>query len=165
MNIHFFTSDPVDNAKYLDNIRARKMLTENFQMLAAALYRHRLVEYLPLNKQGKPYGNSHPNHPSTTWVGESRSNFLWLCDYTEALYDRYKRSGGLAFTNVPSNLLNVRDGSLKLLDKGLTPFVNCARSKDLGIDYTDIPDVFEAYRLYMSARWAVDKIKLTWSIV
>lgn len=163
MNIHFFHSDPVINARYLDNVRARKMITENMQMMAAALHRHGLTEYLPLNKQGKPYRISHANHPSTLWAGDSRSNLLWLCTYTEALYDRYKRSGGKAFTNVPDNLKRVREGALKMSDEGLTPFVNCARSKDLGIDYTDVEDVFAAYFGYMNDRWDMDTIKLEWT--
>lgn len=163
MNIHFFTSDPVLNANYLDDIRVRKMITENFQMLAAALHRHGFTEYLPTNKQGKPYGNSHPKHPSTLWTGDSRSNFLWLCTYTEALYARYKRSGGEAFTNVLLNLKKVREGALNLPEKGLTEFANCARSKNLGIDHTNNPDVCNAYIEYMNDRWDLDTIKLTWT--
>lgn len=163
MNIHFFHPDPIINANYLDDRRLIKMITENFQMLAAALHRHGLTEYLPFNKQGKPYGNSHPFHPSTLWSGDSRSNFLWLIDYSEALYNRYKRSGGKAFTHVPDNLQRVREGALKLPEKGLTPFVNCARSKDLGLDFTHVEDVFEAYKMYMDKRWELDTIELKWS--
>lgn len=164
MNIHFFHPDPTINARYLDNVRARKMMTENLQMMASALRRHEVdPQLLPLNNQGKVYGNSHPNHPSTIWAGDSRTNLLWLCDYTEALYARYKRAGGKAYMSVPFNLQRVREGALRLPDKGLTPFVNCARSKDLGIDYTDVEDVFTAYKLYLGDRWERDTITLTWS--
>lgn len=163
MNIHFFHPDPTTNANYLDDKRLIKMITENLQMMAAALHRHGLTDHLPLNKQGKPYRISHPHHPSTIWTGDSRSNLLWLCTYTEALYSRYKRAGGQAFTNVPDNLVRVREGALRMPDEGLTEFVNCARSKDLGIDYTDVEDVFTAYQLYMGSRWEMDTIKLTWT--
>lgn len=164
MNIHFFNPDPVLNAKYLDNVRARKMTLENMQMMSAALDRHGVDDcFKPLTKSGTPYRVSHSNHPSTLWVGDSRSNLLWLCDYTEALYERYKRSGGKAYTSVMPNLKRVRQGALKLPDKGLTEFVNCARHKELGIDYTWMEDVNKAYLNYINDRWDVDTIKLTWT--
>ena len=140
------------------------MITENFQMMSAALHRHEVDDqFKPIAKSGKPYRISHANHPSTIWAGSSSQNLLWLCDYTGALYNRYKRSGGQAFTLAVSNLENVRKGALQLPDIGLTPFVNCAAAKSLGIDYKHIDDVFEAYKLYMADRWARDTIKLTWT--
>lgn len=164
MNIHLFTPDPVDNARYLDDARARKMILENLQMMSAALHRHGIGDqFKPLTNSGTPYRVSHERHPSTLWVGDSRSNLLWLCDYTEALYVRYKRSGGKAYMSVPFNLQRVREGALKLSDEGLTPFVNCARSKELGIDFTGVDDIHEAYFGYINARWDNDTIKLTWS--
>ena len=163
MNIHFFHSDPVINARYLDDIRLRKMITENMQMIATTFHVLNLPEYIPLNKQLKPYRSSHVNHPSTVWVRKSKANLLWLCDYTEAMYARYKRSGGQAFTNIPDNLKKAREGALKLPDVGLTKFANCARHKDLGIDYTWMEDAHIAYQSYMADRWEMDTIKLTWT--
>lgn len=164
MNIHFFDKNPMLNANYLDDVRVRKMITENFQMIASAFYRHNLpTSFMPLNKLNLPYGNSHPKHPSTLWTGDSRSNLIWLCDYTEALYNRYLRSGRTAHKAVPYNLKLARSGALEIPDVGLTPFVNCARSKELGIDYTREKDVHKAYFQYMNDRWDRDKIKLTWS--
>lgn len=164
MNIHFFHADPVINANFLDDARVRKMMIENFQMMASALIRHNSpTEFLPVTKSGQPYRVSHPNHPSTLWTGASRSNLLWLCTYTEALYNRYKRAGGPAFELVLPNLENIRKGSLQLPDVGLTPFVNCAAAQSLGIDYKHIDDVHEAYAKYMRDRWANDTIKLTWT--
>lgn len=164
MNIHFFNANPVVNANFLDDIRVRKMITENFQMLASALIRHNCPkEFLPLAKNGNAYRVSHAKHPSTLWVGDSRANLFWLCDYTEALYNRYKRSGGKAFDLVLPNLENVRKGAYYLPDIGLTPFVNCARAQKLGIDFTDVSDIHEAYFSYINARWDIDTIELTWT--
>jgi hypothetical protein len=164
MNIHFFNSDPVINATYLDDVRVRKMIVENLQMMSAALHRHNLDDqFKPVAKSGKPYRISHQNHPSTIWSGNSRQNLLWLCDYTEALYMRYKRSGGQAFTDVPTNLQNVRRGATQLPDVGLTPFVNCAASESLGLNFKHLDDVHEAYKLYMFGRWSRDTIKLSWT--
>lgn len=164
MNIHFFTNDPVDNAKYLDDTRARKLLVENLQMLATALIVNNVTsEYLPLTNNGVPFKISHPKHPSTLWTCSSRSNMLWLCDYTEALYNRYKRSGGKAFLSVPFNLARIRKGAEFVPDKGITVKPNCARSKELGIDHTNNPDIHDAYFAYMNDRWDIDTIKLTWT--
>lgn len=164
MNIHFFHPNPVTNANYLDDVRVRKMMVENLQMMAAALARHSVPDqFKPVSKSGKPYRISHANHPSTLWAGASRQNLLWLCDYTEALYDRYKRSGGQAFELVMPSLENVRKGALQLPDVGLTPFVNCAASDSLGINFKHLDDIHTAYLLYINSRWDLDTIKLTWT--
>lgn len=164
MNIHFFHSDPVINATFLDDIRARKMILENLQMMSSALHKNGIDDqFKPLTKQGSPFRVTHINHPSTIWASSSRANLLWLCDYTEALYERYRRSGGTAYKNVPDNLQRVRYGALRISEERLTEFVNCARSKDLGIDYTHVSDIHKAYFGYMNDRWDMDTIKLTWS--
>lgn len=163
MNIHFFTSDPITNANYLDDRRRNKMIVENLQMMSAALDRHGLDEFKPLAKSGNPYRVTHPRHTSTLWAGDSRSNLLWLCDYTEALYARYRRSGGQSYTNVPDNLARVREGALRMPEKGLTEFVNCARSKALELDFTWMENVHQAYKAYMENRWFMDTIELKWS--
>lgn len=164
MNIHFFHSDPVINANFLDDVRVRKMMIENFQMMASALIRHNSpTEFLPVTKSNQPYRKSHENHPSTLWTGASRSNLLWLCTYTEALYNRYKRASGTAFELVLPNLENIRKGALNVPELGLTPFVNCARASSLRIDYTNEPDVHTAYLKYIQSRWQNDTIRLTWT--
>ena len=44
----------------------------------------------------------------------------------------------------------------------LTPFVNCARNLERGVDYSDVDDVHQAYRMYMNDRWKENNITLTW---
>jgi acyl carrier protein phosphodiesterase len=44
----------------------------------------------------------------------------------------------------------------------LTPFANCARNLERGVDYSEHPDVHEAYRMYMNDRWKENNITLTW---
>ena len=41
-------------------------------------------------------------------------------------------------------------------------FVNCARNKDLDLDYTLELDVCLAYKMYLEERWKYDKIKPKW---
>ena len=44
----------------------------------------------------------------------------------------------------------------------LTPFANCARNLERGVDYSDVDDVHQAYRMYMNDRWKENNITLTW---
>jgi len=44
----------------------------------------------------------------------------------------------------------------------LTPFANCARNLERGVDYSEHPDVHQAYRMYMNDRWKENNITLTW---
>ena len=46
---------------------------------------------------------------------------------------------------------------------GLLPFSNCARSKEKGIDYTGVDDIYLAYKLYLNDRWDQDKREPAWS--
>ena len=46
--------------------------------------------------------------------------------------------------------------------EGLTPFANCARNLERGVDYSDVDDVHQAYRMYMNDRWKENNITLTW---
>jgi hypothetical protein len=45
----------------------------------------------------------------------------------------------------------------------LTPFKNCAARKDMGIDYKNIEDTYEAYKMYLIDRWARDKLVPKWT--
>ena len=42
------------------------------------------------------------------------------------------------------------------------PFANCARNMERGVDYSNVSDVHDAYRLYMNDRWKERNIALTW---
>tara|TARA_R100001443_G_C3241701_1_gene150943 strand:- start:75 stop:341 length:267 start_codon:yes stop_codon:yes gene_type:complete len=47
-------------------------------------------------------------------------------------------------------------------DEYLTPFANCARNLERGVDYSEVDDVHQAYRMYMNDRWKERNITLTW---
>lgn len=165
MNIHFTSHDPEECAQYLDDVRHRKMMSENFQMFATALGLNNVSKgYYPIKVNGKLYKDQgHKHHLSTLWVAESRENMLWLCDYTQALYERYKRTKGKAFRWIPFNLLRVRQGALKLPSKGLTKKPNCAANDSHGVSYKHIDCINTAYMLYLNDRWDGDKRESTWS--
>ena len=49
-----------------------------------------------------------------------------------------------------------------VLSYSMSPFPNCTRNKELGIDYRSNPNVFLAYQMYLNDRWDNDKRKPTW---
>lgn len=155
MNIFASDQSPVTSAEVLDDVRLRKMVLETAQMLCTALrIRHGYDDV--------PYKNAHPNHPLSKWLLQSNGNIFWLFHHGVALHQEYKHrfgkdhASGLVILSL-SHIIG------DLQDEELQPFVNCARNKSLGIDYTDIADVHEAYRLYLSDRWLTDKRDPKWT--
>lgn len=155
MNIFVPSPSPVLSAEALDDVRLRKMNIETAQMLCTALrLRHGYNDV--------PYKNTHANHPLVKWLLSSNGNIQWLYKNGVALFSENKfRSGKEHASGLVTLSLAPLISSLE--PEPLQPFVNCARNKSLGIDYTDIEDVHEAYRLYMSERWLNDKRMPLWT--
>lgn len=154
MNI-FVTSDcPVECAKFLDDKRVNKMVTESVQMLSTALNL--------LGGKGV-YKTTHPNHPSNVWVRTTLANWQWLYEHTIALAEQYTQRYGKVHRAykllIESDMYE--QATQKLLDFGRTPFANCAANKTYNLDFRHLP-VFEAYRTYLDARWKLDKKEPTW---
>jgi hypothetical protein len=119
---------------------------------------------LPVTKTGKTYkhGSPHKNHPSNVWLRTSRSNFMWLINYTEAMWRRYKAIPYKGNENVPDNIERVKMAAKYIPSGELTKFVNCAAKKSDGIDFTHLDDVHLAYSKYMTIRWKMDTKQPTW---
>ena len=86
MNIFYLDSDPVKAAKIQYNKHVVKMILESAQMLCTA---HHLLD--PCNSDDIPYKIAHKNHPSTIWVRQSASHYLWLYHHMIALGEEYTR--------------------------------------------------------------------------
>jgi len=86
MNIFILDKDPKKAAKQQIDKHVVKMPLETAQMLCSALIRH--------GKKDTPYRQAHKNHPCTLWVGETRSNFLWMIEHGIALSEEYTRRYG-----------------------------------------------------------------------
>lgn len=130
------------------------MILESVQLLSTAV-RH-------YGYQGEDvYKSTHVNHPCTIWARQNRANYNWLLKHTIALAEqKFKRQGKTHKSfNLVSRLMELSD---LIPDGDLSPFVNCARRADMGIDYTHIEDVHEAYQLYLNDRWDRDTIEPTW---
>ena len=86
MNIFYLDSDPVKAAQIQYNKHVVKMILESAQMLCTA---HHLLD--PCNSDDIPYKIAHKNHPSTIWVRQSASHYLWLYHHMIALGEEYTR--------------------------------------------------------------------------
>jgi hypothetical protein len=154
MNIFAYDPCYVQSATWLDDVRSNKMIVESSQLMSTAMH------VLTPGHGKRVYKLSFLNHPCAIWARASQANFTWLLNYTETLYEQRKRAHKTSrlfpifrtFANDRSNFPLTRQ----------TPFVNCARSKDVGVDYTHIRNVHAAYRLYHRERWSMDTINLSW---
>lgn len=152
MNIFVTSECPVESAAFLDDKRVVKMVLETAQMLCTALQQVGVAA---------PYKATHVNHPCNVWARESRENWEWLWEHGKALaYEYYKRYDKVhKSAAIYDDIYFLKE---HFPSKGLTSHPNCARNKDVGIDCTNIKDIHQAYRLYLSLRWEQDKREPTW---
>lgn len=153
MNIFVFDTQPHKAALWLDDVRQNKMILETCQLLSTAIHQNGNPNNLTV------YKPTHKHHPCTVWVGKSRGNFKWALDYLKALgtirNPRHKSLQLLSSFNEYA-----KDGEFEQEEQ--TPFANCARNLDQGLDFTDEPNITKAYQAYISERWKRDTIKLSW---
>lgn len=152
MNIFAFSPDPWECALWLDDVRKNKMILETAQLLssAVAINDPSWAKYV--------YKPTHLGHPCCKWVMASKTNFSWLLTYMKNLVEQQGK-------HKSSELIPVFSEYYKegwFLQSERTPFPNCAANSDLGISFKHIPDVHEAYRLYINERWKRDTINLSW---
>lgn len=155
MNIFATDKCPIKSAQNLDDKRVIKMTLESAQMLCTALHMHNashLARYKP----------THSNHPSNVWCRETRMNYGWLLMHFKALATEYTYRTGKShksFELFPDLLA----GAEYIPEGPLTEIVNCAARADMNISYKHLDDVYEAYKLYLTDRWALDKLKPKWT--
>ena len=153
MNIFAFDKCPMQSALWLDDIRKNKMILESAQMLSTA------VRALCPDTTLEVYKTAYLNHPCSKWARQSRANFQWLLHHMSWLYNQ-KSGEHKSARLIPEFQKYADDGDFP--DEYLTPFANCARNLERGVDYSDIDDVHQAYRMYMNDRWKERNITLTW---
>ena len=153
MNIFAFDKCPMRSALWLDDIRKNKMILESAQMLSTA------VRALCPDTTLEVYKSAYLNHPCSKWARQSRANFQWLLHHMSWLYNQ-KSGEHKSARLIPEFQKYADDGDFP--DEYLTPFANCARNLERGVDYSDIDDVHQAYRMYMNDRWKERNITLTW---
>ena len=153
MNIFALSRCPMQSAWWLDDIRKNKMILESAQMLSTA------VRVLSPDTDLSVYKVAYLNHPCTIWARQSRDNFKWLLSHMSHLF---LQKGGLhKSANLLTDFQKYGDSGY-FPNEELTPFANCARNLERGVDYSEHTDTHEAYRLYMNDRWKERNIALTW---
>ena len=153
MNIFAFDKCPMRSALWLDDIRKNKMILESAQMLSTA------VRALCPDTTLEVYKSAYLNHPCSKWARQSRANFKWLLHHMSWLYNQ-KSGDHKSARLIPEFQKYADDGDFP--DEYLTPFANCARNLERGVDYSEVDDVHQAYRMYMNDRWKERNITLTW---
>ena len=153
MNIFALDKCPMQSALWLDDIRKNKMILESAQRLSTA------VRWLDPDTTLPVYKLAYMNHPCTKWARKSRANFSWLLSNMSHMF--LQKVGAHKSANlIPSLQKYADDGYFP--NEELTPFANCARNLERGVDYSEHTDTHEAYRLYMNDRWKERNIALTW---
>jgi hypothetical protein len=175
VNIFALSECPEQSALWLDDIRKNKMILESAQMLSTAIRLISGTHFKVRSNSGKTmvshwvlpeddwelaiYKTNHINHPCAIWARQSRANFRWLLDHMRHLY--IQKIGPHKSAELIKWFEKYADTG-KFPSEDLTPFENCARNEERGVDYSDVCDVHEAYRLYMNDRWKERNITLTW---
>jgi len=153
VNIFALDQCPMQSALWLDDIRKNKMILESAQMLSTA------VRWLDPDTTLPVYKLAYINHPCSKWARKSRANFKWLLSHMSWLFNQ--KSGEHKSARLIPEFQKYADNG-DFPDEYLTPFANCARNLERGVDYSDVDDVHQAYRMYMNDRWKERNITLTW---
>jgi hypothetical protein len=158
MNIFILDDDIQLCAQAHSDIHVNKMATEAGQILTSALaWVLRSYSEVPSAKPGKTkkvfhkpfadgWGVSHPYHPATMWVAESRQNMYWTMELWGNLCDEWQHR----FNKVHGSAHYIRHLSAHALDVfpdvEFTPHI-VAFDKD---KYSSCirPTVVESYRAY-----------------
>jgi hypothetical protein len=156
MNIFVTDKCPILCAKALDDKRLIKMVLETAQLLSSSIF---LYSQVPNQNIYKP---THMKHPCTIWASETKSNWEWLLEHLIGLSDEYSfRYNKIHKT---SNLIPyLKELKFHIKDGPLTKFANCTRSEVMNIDFRNMEDVHLAYKIYLSHKWKMDKLKPKWT--
>jgi hypothetical protein len=92
------------------------------------------------------------------WAASSRERYVWLLRHFVALLDEYTaRYGKRHGSSKVLALLTSNIGYITPSDAPLA-FVNLAKRESLGIDFTHMEDVHDAYRTYLCRRWELESL-------
>ena len=153
MKIIIFETCPCQSALWLDDIRKSKFILEAAQMLSTAVRFNDPFTTLSV------YKSAYVSHPCTKWVRASRGNFKWALEWMSSL-GAQKGGRHKSLSLLPHFYSFLEDGSFR--GEELTPFANCARNVERGVNFSMVKDTPLAYRLYMVERWKETNITLSW---
>ena len=157
MNIFVTNNCPIKSAQILDDKRLIKMVLESAQILSTAIFLNSNIKYNCL------YKPTHVRHPCVLWASRNRSNWQWLYEHFIALCDEYTlrygkihKSKGLSFDLLRYAEIHINNATIEV-------FPNCTRMINIGVNFSNIDDVCQAYRNYLCLKWKHDIIKPKWT--
>jgi len=157
MNIFVLSENPIEAAQYHCDKHATKMVLEHTQMLSTA------IRVCSNDSIDNVYKKAHLNHPCSIWARKTRSNFNWLCEMTEALFQEYSSR----YNNLHKSysIFDICRRYSDLIPEGeLTNFAQA-----MPIEYKN-PDAVKAYRTYYLndkkefAVWRLGNVPYWWNI-
>lgn len=160
MNIFAVEKTPFEAALALDDRRVRLQLAATSIMMSTAIYSRqsapglRRLTALDLNKIDHP---TQTNAPLMKWVRQSSGNYRWVWQHYECLMNMCVKYLDI---NVDPYMNRWRQYgySVAYMPTGpMLPLRNLACNRYYGLDYTNISDTQLAYRMYLSAIWAIEK--------
>lgn len=151
MNYFPFFADPTLSAVCLDDKRLRRVMAESVTVLSAMQY--------DLTQVLGPYAAHVPiPRELKNWLATNNKALMWFSHWTRALIQECEYRFGVERVQ---NYVAVQKWA-RLSDylrtgvaspPALMQFINLARSKAKGLDFTDMPSAHEAYRAYVAHQW------------
>lgn len=98
-------------------------------------------------------------NPWFSWAGESKENFLWMCEYLSSALKRYKEVTGKDHKSkrVLTSAVAALESGLTFKRKLLTEFPNTASHPRFGLDFTGEENSAHAYKLLLEAMYKAQK--------
>lgn len=159
MNYFPFYACPIRSAQALDDKRLTRVFSESVFVLSwVQTLQHSLG----------PHGGVNPRCPAQLleWITDPQ-NTSWYVRWVAAMREELVHRFGYTHTARYSSTQHWRALAAPYrlrAERAPHTFLNAARSKAKGLDYTHITDVHAAYRLYMAYQWAhVDKRPCVWT--
>jgi len=160
MNIFKLDESPKLAAEMHCDKHCVKQILESLQILSCAVIRHGATpDQMPLTAKGTPYRGGYPHHPSSRWGGDSRSNFLWLCDLAENLCKEYTFRYG-KIHSCEAKLEILKDLSYLIPNGPETPFAvaisqdSICRQKITNFENLSVVSKYREYYNYDKSRFA-----------
>lgn len=153
MNIWFLSELPEESAEILMSKsprRANKYLIEFLQATAYLCKKHCLP--LPLKKDGTEFKTALASRfpkPLLKWLEESKYNYSWAFFMAIAIDKKERIFNSL---DDEGNYWKAFDLLSSLPKRLQTPFINYAKSKAKGLDFTHVKDTCDAYNQYLNAQ-------------
>lgn len=148
MQIFVLHNDPIESAQLLvqySPIRANKMIVEGMQAIGNLCHKYQTM--IPKTKDGNEYKKRAFPKPLMDWLEAGEGNMRWMLTMMYAIEEiNDKPHASLS----AYNKLCAAQVALQL-PKRKTPFVNYAKSKDKGLDFTHLP-LIEAYHEYLKVQ-------------